>query len=298
MIRLYIILTVNALFWAFLQAHAQSKEKVIEEVRQRYYRINGANVTLTKTTIDATDYWLENNHVVIAKQRVANGTFEYYYDVHDGEYYPYFIYFASEDPNKNPDIRAYYGEDSRLVSYKENQQELEVIDFNHYYYYLALDAANTINKWLNEVESVDALQEEQSRSVLKKIEQLKKSIVQVDTLEADEYDDDGGSVVLNYRDVAGRIVKHSSSVYGEHGSQSEIVYYDDKGLVLSIEEDEGWVGSYTSVSVQLTYYENEQAFRIDTYKSHGVHPGTQEDDSSDLVFSLESMVPRVKYMKK
>ena len=119
------------LFMIALNIYAQSKEEVVQSVRDRYYRINGGDVTLTKISLKGVDYFWADSKFAIAKKDTVGGRFEYYYDTYSDEYFPYFIYFESDDKSKKPDIRAYYDEEGELVVYKENLEEITFTDLAH-----------------------------------------------------------------------------------------------------------------------------------------------------------------------
>lgn len=282
------------LFMIAINVRAQSKEEVVQSVRDRYYRINGGDVALTKISLKGVDYFWADSKFAIAKKDTVGGRFEYYYDTYSDEYFPYFIYFESNDKSKKPDIRAYYGEEGELVVYKENLEEKSVIHFDHYYYYLLLDAKNIVNTMLNTYELAKCPQDERVAKVLQEVDNLVASVTQIDTLEYQEDGGAGGTFV--YKNAKGEVVKKEEFWGGEHGSDINTKYYQKGVIIYDTQENESWVGSYTYIHTDITYYNEGKPFREDTYRSYGVSTGYEENEESGLFYSTDGMIPKIKYL--
>lgn len=274
--------------------HSQSKEEIIKKVRDRYYRINNGNVELLKIEYDNSDYYLDNSRISVIKHKTGTGRYEYYFDTKSSKYYPYFIYFESADKNSKPDLRAYYDDRSDLILLKINQDELKFNPFNHHYYYLELDAYNKLNKLLNFFELANYQDDARTIQVLNQSNEIKKSITQVDTVQ-NINQDSGDLIELTFKNSRGNIVKTQLTDAAEHHGETKHEYFKHGKLVLRIEESESWVGNYTGASIVITYFEDGKAFRSDTYLSHGEHPGYNNNVDGDLEYSIEKMVPRVRY---
>ncbi len=74
-------------------AFAQTIEEAVQKVRDRYYRINGAGVSLNKQSFEDVTCYFEGERIAIVKVLQPEGRYEYYYDDRSG-YFPYFIYFG------------------------------------------------------------------------------------------------------------------------------------------------------------------------------------------------------------
>ncbi|MEM1137082.1 MAG: hypothetical protein AAGI07_14690, partial [Bacteroidota bacterium] len=239
---------------------AQTTEEVIQSIRDRYYRINGASVNLTKVSLQGTDYYLENDKLSIAKEKIQSGKYEYYYDSQNGDYHPYFIYFEPTDPS-TAQLRAYYNDNTELVLFKEGEVATTYGLYENYpYKYLKQDAYNAVNLYFNTQVLSDYPNDGRKDSILVEVARINESIVKTDTI--DFYEEDGGSGgtfrYLNEKQIS---VKVSIFEGGEHFGSIKNEYYSKGQLIYAIHEQESWVGFFSRITVTVKFHEKGKPFR-------------------------------------
>lgn len=274
----------------------QSRDDIIKKIRDRYYRINGQNISLDKFSYQGTDYYLENNKLSIVKKELDTGRIEYYYDINQNKYYPYFIYFESFDEEK-PDIRAYYDFRS-LIMLKEDQKEKEISPFDNKYSYLELGAFNSINSFFNITELAKYPNDSRIDTILEIVGKLNASIFKTDTIKynSDDNGEDGIFVFLDKQNI--KLLINEFSV-AEHDGEYNKEYYYKNQLIYTTSEFESWVGHMSWVTVTICYFERGEVFRKDQYNSHGTIMIGGNDTKHFLYFNnLDNVVPRIQYVDK
>lgn len=280
-----------------LNTYAQSsQEEVVKKVRQRYYRINGGEVVLEKTKLDIVDYYLEGNQLAIAKENTHEGRYEYYYDFYeDGNYRPYFIFFESKDKQKNPDLRAYYDDDGRMVLYKEGAEEKDTAYQDGNYAYLYLQGMNKINNLFNYMELIKHPFNKRVSYIVEKVQEIREK--QLTKTEENILEEGGGeSGSASYVDNQGRVLKKNKYLGSEHAGYQYWEYYDKGNKIFSIREEEEWVGKYSRVVITVLYYgEKGSVFRKDTYDSYGYPLVRVNNAYLGFGFDLRHVSPRIEY---
>ena len=287
---------ISILFFSLFggQIHAQNNEQIIESIRKRYYRINSGNIKLLTFQYQDSEYFIDGAKISIIKHQTDEGRFEYYFDTKSNEYYPYFIYFSSKDTNVKPDIRAYYDYRSELILLKQNEEIISINPFNHDFFYLLLDAYNKLNTLLNLFEMSTHQNDLKTDVNIQKVDFLKKSITRADTINKIENDGEY-QLEVAFKNSKGNIIKRTKFYSAEHNGSSEHIYYTNSQPIMKIDEEETWVGSMSSASIIISYFEDGKIYRTDIYKSYGKHPGFNENLNDDLEFSTDNMIPRITY---
>lgn len=270
---------------------AQTNEKVIQSIRDRYYRINGGEVTLEKYSYEELQISEENNKVVIIKEPTADGTFEYYFDGNFKSHIPYFIYFNTNQPSYKPYLRAYLDESGQMVWMKKNEEEVELGMYSNPYHYLILKGVNAYRRLQNRHVKIDP-QVAQIKSYVESVHNMTKRI---DTVEYKLVEEEGYYQEWDFNYYLGnnQLVMNRKGNSGEHGSAQYIYYYKNGELVCAYSEDSMWVGSYDNITIDITYYFEGKAYRQDRYKSYGAGIESVKDENNPAWFDYSKLYPEI-----
>ncbi len=276
---------------------AQSKDQVVQKIRDRYYRINGASIKLDRKDVGKVKYYFEQDLLSIAKVERSEGRYEYYYHQNYGEYHPYFVYFEPKSDDVKP-LRAYYDDRAELVLYKEGDEELKFGYFEENpTRFLKQDAYNALNYYSNSNLPEKLRTDPRVSSIWNLIKEKEASIVTTDTVNYYPHEDGGSGAVLNFLDQHDKVIKKSAYEGGEHGGSILTEYFSDDELLYSIHEHESWVGFYSHIRIHAKFYENGIFFREDIFDTEG-HGKVFEYSSRDYHlkwFEVENVIPRITY---
>jgi hypothetical protein len=295
-ICLWTILLLSQVSWA------QTVEEAVQKVRDRYYRINGAGVSLTKQNFEDAIYYFEGERIAIVKVPQPEGRYEYYYDYDDRQgYFPYFIYFESKDKQARPDLRLYYRDMMQLVLYKENQQEIALDMYNRPEMAgeLLLHSMNYLHAYQNARIPQRQAYEAKMAEIRQRVKQRKAEIVRADTISDNHYEDEGGGYdgEIHYYDSDGQLVRKQVYYGGEHGSEQEHHYYDGGQLIYSTKEKDLWAPMLLSVQAREVFYKQGKASLSRTYESYGassVH--REENPKGDFHYNYAEVVPKLEVL--
>lgn len=270
-----------------LFSFAQTKEEVVQSIRDRYYRITGGKVDLENYSVGKYQVSAEAGNVAIVKEPVDDGVFEYYYDTKSG--LAYFIYFASKNNKLKPDLRGYYGDNGQMVWFKENTDELEIGYYEIPYKNLFLQAMNAYHM----VENRDLPTYPQSLSIDEYIKSVDAMPKKTDTLNYISETDEGyyEEWDLAFRNKNNEKVMTKRGAGGEHGSNATTIYFRDGQKVCEITKSNGWIGSYDNTEILISYFKDGKLFREEQYKSYGE---SILDPKSPYGFNREAVVPEIR----
>ena len=281
---------------------AQSVDEAVQKVRDRYYRINGAGVSLSRQDIEEATYYFEEGRIAIVKVPTSEGRYEFYYDYDDRSgYYPYFIYFESKDKSRRPDLRLYYQDKMQLAMYKENQDEipLDMYSRPEMANELLLKSMNYLHAYRNNSISLRSAYEARMKGVKQQVASLNSHIVKIDTISDNSYEDEGGGYdgEIHYLNAAGEVVKKYVYGGGEHGGEHNITYFDRKHTVYQLEQKSLWAPMLLSVNASETFYEAGQAFIAKNYETYGASSVKYlEESNGDFLYDFEEVTPAIKIL--
>ena len=281
---------------------AQTAEEAVQKVRDRYYRINGAGVSLTRQNFEDAAYYFEGEQIAIVKVTQSEGRYEYYYDYDDRSgYFPYFIYFESKDKQHRPDLRLYYRDKMQLVLYKENQEEvaLDMYSRPEMAGELLLQSMNYLHAYQNA-----RIPQQQSYASLmadtrQRAARLRTQTVRTDTISDNSYEDEGGGYdgEVHYFDAAGKLVRKELYYGGGHGGERQNHYYEEEKLIYSAEEKDLWAPMLLTVQARETFYKDGEAIVERSYESHGAASVHREENArGDFQYNYEPVVPKFKVL--
>ncbi|GAA5030907.1 hypothetical protein GCM10011506_21840 [Marivirga lumbricoides] len=281
-----LVLTAALLFSGLL-AMSQTKDEVVQSVRDRYYRITGGKVDLKTYSVSPYNVSEENGNVVIIKEEVSDGRFEYYFDAN--KKLPYFIYFASKNNKVNPDLRGYYNDEGKMVWFKENNEEPEISFYQIPHKDLYLRTMNAYHT----VENRDLPANPQSKAIDEYIISVAAMEKTTDTIAYVSESDEGyyEEWDLAFRNKENEKVMTQSGAGGEHGSNETTVYFRDAQKVCEITKSTGWMGSYADIEILISYFKEGKLFREEKYKSYGENI---MDPKSPFGFNRDGVVPEVR----
>jgi len=283
-------------------AFAQTVEESVQKVRDRYYRINGAGVSLTKQNFEDATYYFEDERIAIVKVPHAEGRYEYYYDYDDRSgYFPYFIYFASKNASQRPDLRLYYRDKMQLVLYKENQEEIALDMYNRPEMAgeLLLQSMNYLHAYQNARIPRQQSYKSLMADIRQRITRLRPQIVRTDTISDNSYEEEGGGYdgEVHYYNASNELIRKQVYYGGGHGGEQQNYYYEDGQLIYSAEEKDLWAPMLLSVKALETFYKEGKAIVERSYESHGaasVH--REENGEGDFNYNFELVVPKLKVL--
>ena len=293
-----LFLLITNLFW--IPAYTQGHQEVIESIRERYYRVNSDTVSLIHLEIDDFAFYLDGERLVVIKWNMEEGGFEYYYDRHEGGYIPYFIYFEARKSSELPDLRAYYNKKGDVVRYMEGTGEKDTDPYRGRFSYLFLDAKNALHRFFNTFEHARYPDDSRVINIQQEVRILREERTTIDTLSSEYIPDEGHFAAedLVYKNSEGQPTMRWSYQGGEHGSISTITFEKKGKILCKIHAKTTAVGWISDTYETITYYENSQPFRTDTYRSYGtdIH---HKDDVFDLSYSTKygtnQVVPIIRY---
>lgn len=283
-------------------AFAQTVEEAVQKVRDRYYRINGAGVSLTKQNFEDATYYFEGERIAIVKVTQAEGRYEYYYDYDDRSgYFPYFIYFASKNTNQRPDLRLYYRDKMQLVLYKENQEEIALDMYNRPEMAgeLLLQSMNYLHAYQNARIPRQQSYESFMADIRQRVARLRTQTVRTDTISDNSYEDEGGGYdgEVHYFNVTGNLVRKEVYYGGGHGGGQQNHYYEEGQLIYSAEEKDLWAPMLLSAKALETFYREGEAILEHSYESHGAASVQREENApGSFNYNFESVVPKLKVL--
>lgn len=289
--KLFRLASLFFLFFTGFFSLAQDNEKVIQHIRDRYYRINGGGLDLKQYQVGELKVTEENDQIVIIKKPTTDGVFEYYFDGAFKSKRPYFVYFASKDKEIQPDLRLYLSSTLEMVWYKENDKEVE-LGFYDGPYDLILRATNAFNQ----VKYHDKGRDKKAKSLMAYVRDVDKMSKVKDTINYEFHPNEGNYSSWNFKHTNrwGEIVIEERGDGGEHGSDQEILYFKDGKKILSITEGTRWVGSYDAVKVVITFFDQGEKIRKETYNSYGVNVSAYNRNSTKPTwFDRSKMIPEV-----
>ena len=287
-IALTLILISSTYSWS------QQLNDEIQSIRKRYNRINSSNVELVKITYNNSDYYLEQGKISKVVSQNSKGRFEYYFDTKQSAYYPYFIYFESNDKSANTDIRAYYTDLPELIQLKLNDELVELNPQTNRYHYLELQAYNNLNQLLNLFEVASYQDDTRANETINQAKALRQRITQLDTIKVE---DNEGSYELKlvHKDAKGNVIKETEVYSVEHHGSTSYTYYNNSNMLLRIESGETWVGDMSYEYIGLSYFSKGKVYRTDTYNSYGFDVSDSVGPENELDFSSTQMIPLIKY---
>jgi len=107
-------LLLNLLFCILLPIEAQIDEH-IQQIRKRFYHINGDAVQLRSDKIGAGTYFFEGDELRKVMLKEGDVLTEYYFDRDYRQDYAYFIYQIIGTGDSKQEHRFYYGDDGELI---------------------------------------------------------------------------------------------------------------------------------------------------------------------------------------
>jgi|GEM_PF-5827916 hypothetical protein len=290
--NLFRLLSLFFLLFTGFFSLAQDNEKVIQHIRDRYYRINGGGLDLEQSQVGKLEVTKENGQIVIIKEPTPDGVFEYYFDGAFKSKRPYFIYFASNNKAAKPDLRVYLESDGEAVMYKKNDEEIELETYRGPYH-LTLRAVNAYNT----IKFKGKFNDPKANSLLDYVEEVHDMVLLKNTVDYQSYPDEGNYSEwdIAYHKFRGRTVLTQKGQGGEHGSSQEIAYLKEGEQILTITESSSWIGFRDNITVTIEYFDNGEVFRKEIYRSYGESISKPNDKKEfDLSwFDRSKMVPEV-----
>ncbi|MTI19884.1 hypothetical protein E1176_02510, partial [Fulvivirga sp. RKSG066] len=267
-IRLLLIL-----IYCFL-CNAIYAQNNLEEIKKEYYKLNG-NIVLQHVKIDSYNYFIENGKIRIARYKNDYGSIESYYsfNLKDGVYKAFFIYFNPDDGVDLPDARIYLNSDGNVFLYKENNLEKSYFSRHSALSKLQLQSQNALNHFNNTF-----LKTQDRLAIIKiQIDSLQQSIetaslIKVDTA-SDFYDENQSQYFIDgdviYMNTSNELVKTVSSSGDNHGSRKTWKYFTNGILALKITESEYYINGFQYQVIKEYYHKPRREnllFRKDLYR--------------------------------
>lgn len=293
-------LTILLIFFINYCAFSQSKEEVVQSIRERYYRVNGSNVSLNKMYLDNSEYYFENNKLAIIKVKEnedkETGIFEFYFDRNrDGDYYPYFIYFNPDNKELVSEKRLYFNEDNECVLFKENQEEVEFEPWkstNNKYFIKSMNSLNILQNIC--MESMNN-REKKISEIDETIKRIEGSIIQKDTIEnVIEEESYYSHFVIQFKDKDGEVVKKQENSGSDHELSEKFTYFDKWGKIYTIEKS---IVTFQNsrFRTEINYYFIRNKIKSIEYDSYGVFISKEYNDKMGWVFDFKDFVPKISY---
>ena len=259
----------------FISAHfitysQNGVENQIQEIRKRYYYVNGGKVHLAKHSIKEYDYYFENGKLRKVIYKTDEYNYEYYFDEEFIKDYAYFIYTIDCTNGGKDDNRFYFGNKERLIRWLDPQKR-EVGRNSDIFcqknFELIAKAADILTI-LNNERNDDARPKfsVMTRAIDEVIEAKSKLTLTVDTVSVEDIPEESYfSHEIAYRDGEGKLVKTLDYQGGDHGSSTTTTFYDDSENKILVLEEEGTI--YSPDTINKHYYKSTRKFRTVIIKS-------------------------------
>ncbi len=255
-----------------LSAIAQNPADVqIQEIRNRFYRLQDGKVKLKELQLDHCTYYFEQDHLlrkVVEKE--GNTTREFYFDLDWVSDIAYFVYTYEESNGRRYDNRYYFNTDQSLIRWLDGDKQIVSPEEEYYcaeekeYQARAEDMRTRLRNHRSNEAHPDHLRWE--TAINQQREAIDQLTLLVDTTEIiDAPEEYYYSETIEYRYPGGTLARKVYAQSGDHGGSAETTYYDQNGQLIYRKNEEGNV--FGGTSVKHEYFRSEQVFRTRTERS-------------------------------
>lgn len=290
------IIIQTLILLSFLPAFSQTENKEIQRIRDRYYRINGASVSLDIFKFDNIKFYLENNELVKIKLSEDLETYEFYYDKDRyGDYYPYFSYLNPK--SGSPEIRAYYNQEIDLLLYKIDEDEISLTGYRRPDEEILLKSINSLNRFLNicsaNLNKRDS-EIERYEKELKRLEEVQ--IARVDTIK-NEIHTEGtydAHYLVRYKDKAGRIIKEKEENITDHVWEQSTTFHNENGKFYTLTKS---ITTFNTSRIieSREYFHFMQSIKKVTFDNYEIQIKQTRDKEKGYIFDFRDFIPRIEY---